>query len=363
MKKFNRVRPYMKYYIIAITIAILSVVSISGCSTKTQGQQSNITTGTTAKQPAIADYFPIRDDVLYTYEGKGNEFAAYTVFNDYTDKGKERVQQRVSNGGTVMAKVYQIKDGKLVRILSSGEVYYRENLLDAAAVENEEVLLMEPLTKGTSWTLKDGRKRSITGKDVDVETPAGRYKALEVTTEGSGGKTVDYFVQNVGLVKTVFHPGANEITSTLAKIEENRALTIRMGFYYPSTTQEKIAVKDTAVSFKTNDITRKILEAVYKDPVEGVGKVFSPNTTINSLYLNKDGMAYVDLNRAFINEMNAGSGYEAMILQCVANTFGHYYNVQKVILTIDGKLYESGHLAFGKGEFLQVDDKDILVIR
>jgi hypothetical protein len=52
--------------------------------------------------------------------------------------------------------------------------------------------------------------------------------------------------------------------------------------------------------------------------------------------------------------MNAGSGYEAMVLQCVANTFGSYYNKDKVILTVEGALYESGHIKLAKGEYLEV---------
>ncbi|MPM73475.1 Acetate kinase [bioreactor metagenome] len=66
-------------------------------------------------------------------------------------------------------------------------------------------------------------------------------------------------------------------------------------------------------------------------------------------------MVYIDLNRAFMTEMNAGSEYEGMILQSIANTFGGYFQSDKVILTIDNALYESGHFAFMKGEYLGVD--------
>lgn len=81
-------------------------------------------------------------------------------------------------------------------------------------------------------------------------------------------------------------------------------------------------------------------------------------TKINSLYLNEDGMVYIDLSREFLTEMNAGSGYEAQILQCVANTFGSYYGSDKVIVTIDNNLYESGHIKLAQGEYLTVDTKE-----
>lgn len=49
-----------------------------------------------------------------------------------------------------------------------------------------------------------------------------------------------------------------------------------------------------------------------------------------------------------------------MILQSIANTFGKYYNAAKIILTIDNNLYESGHFAFKKGEYLKVMYEDAI---
>ena len=102
-----------------------------------------------------------------------------------------------------------------------------------------------------------------------------------------------------------------------------------------------------------------MLETAYKESInDDVQKVFSENTKINSLYLNKDNNVYIDLNQAFVSEMNAGSQYEAMILQSIVNTFGQYYNVEKVYVTIDNKPYESGHIAMEKGEFFKVNVND-----
>ena len=98
-----------------------------------------------------------------------------------------------------------------------------------------------------------------------------------------------------------------------------------------------------------------VLEKAYKESVpDTVNPVFTKNTKINSLYLNKDNNLYIDLNKAFLTEMVAGSGMEGMILQSIVNTFGHYYGVEKVYLTIDNELYSSGHISLNKGEFLTV---------
>jgi hypothetical protein len=112
---------------------------------------------------------------------------------------------------------------------------------------------------------------------------------------------------------------------------------------------------DAQLRFHTNDVTRLVLAQAYRDALAGQAiQVFSDNTTINSLYLNADGMVYIDLNRAFVDESNAGSAYEAMLLQSVANTFGLYYGADRVLLTIDSGPYQSRHMALQKGEYLEV---------
>ena len=69
-----------------------------------------------------------------------------------------------------MANVVELKDGKLTKCYSRGEAYYRENLLKSQRVD-EEILLMEPLKKGTTWTLKDSRVRTITDTSVGYYYP------------------------------------------------------------------------------------------------------------------------------------------------------------------------------------------------
>lgn len=309
----------------------------------------------------IKDYFPTNNNTRYVYEGIGNEYASYDVYNDYINGDK--VQQRVNNGGTVMANVIQIKDGRLTKVLSRGEAYYRENLLTQSA-DNGEVLLMEPLQKGTKWTVEDSKVRAITNTSFNVSTPAGNYQTIEVTTEGPNDKTIDYYAKNVGLVKSVFISGDSEITSTLSKIEENVPLIQTITFYYPNIEDGKIYYKNKEISFNTNEITRKVLEEAYKEQANNqIGTVFSPNTKINSLYINNDQHVYIDLNQEFINEMSAGAGYEGMILQALANTFGHYYNAERVYLTINNKLYESGHFSMQKGEYLKVKTEDTIEIK
>lgn len=305
-----------------------------------------------AQTETAADYFPIRPNVRYVYQGEGNEYASYDLYLDYTTDTK--VQQRINNGGTELVQVIEVADGKVTRLFRQEEVYYRENFLNKTDGA-QEVLLMEPIQAGTSWTLSDGSVRRITGVAVPVDTPSGSYSAVCVETAGTNGTTTDYYAKDVGLVKTVTAGDGYEVSSSLSEIQENAPLTQSIRFYYPNINDDKLYFKDREISFSTNDITRKVLEAAYREQIPGQpGRVFSEHTRINSYYLNRDGMAYLDLSADFLTEMNAGAGYESMILQCIANTFGSYCGADKVILTIDNSLYASGHIALEKGEALHV---------
>lgn len=341
--------------LLLISSLIFSLVLLSSCAAKNiiKPSQQNTVPNETKASLTIKDYFSFKENTKYVYEGKGNEYASYNIFVDYLTEN--RVQLRSNNGGTETVKVLENKDGKLTMLLSRAECYYRENLTQSAS-SNTEILLKEPLIKGTTWILADNRKRYISNLDVEVTTSLGKYKTLEVTTEGKEDKTLDYYAPNVGLVKTVFISKGNEISSSLSKIEKNALLTQTVKFYYPNVNDDKLYFVSKQLSFKTNDVTRTIFEKAFKDlPKGNLGKVLSPNAKIKSLYLNKDNIVYVDFTKEFVSEMNAGSGYESMILQSITNTLGTYYGVDKVYITVEGNPYVSGHIMMRKGEFFKVN--------
>jgi len=321
-------------------------------SAKPKESNSKKTVSTTK----IENYYPFEKNVKYSYVGDGNEYATYTVNVDYL-KG-DRQQLRVNNGGTEVVKVLENKYGQLRVIFSKGEIYYRENL--TSQINNKpEILLKEPLTKGTSWTLSNGSKRSITNIKFTIKTPLASYKCIEVTTAEKESIVKNYYAPNIGLVKTIFSSNGSEITSTLNKMEKNVPFVQTVKFYYPNGYDSMNYASERKLSFNTNDITKKIFEKYFKEaPNKNVGKLISSNTTIKSLYLNKDNMVYVDFSKEFTGEMNAGSGYESQILQCITNTLGDYYSVKNVYITVEGKPYSSGHILMKKGEAFIVDYKN-----
>lgn len=304
----------------------------------------------------IIYYYPFKADTTYIYEGKGNEFASFNKWVDYI-KG-DKLQERINNGGTEISRVIQNKDGELKLIFKKEESYYREDFTSAAS-NYEEILLKEPLVKGTSWTLPDGRKRYISNVNVPVTVPSGNYKALEVTTEGKDSKDYDYYAPNIGLVKSLYKAKGMEVTSFLKKIESNTALTQNVKFYYPNSNDEKLYYIEKPLTFKTNDITKLAFEKQFKlTPQDALIRLMGENAKINTMYLNNDGMVYVDFSKEFTSEMNLGASYESLVLRAVANTAGQYYGSNKVYITVNGEPYKSGHILMEKGEAINVNTAD-----
>ena len=336
--------------ILLIGFLIFSMILLSSCNIS--GTLNSIL----QKNDSIGDYFSYAANTKYIYEGKGNEYASYTVFVDYIEGN--RVQTRTNNGGTETVKVFENKDGELTSLYSMGETYYRENLLEKSN-DIFEVVLKEPLKKGTTWIMRDKINRYISNTDVKITTKSGKYNALEVTTDYKDSKTLDYYAPGIGLIKSIYKSVESEISSELVKKEKNVELSQTVRFYYPNADEDKIYYLDKQISFKTNDITKVALEKSFKElPAGNFGKVLGPNAKIKNLYINDENIVYVNFSKELLSEMNAGSGYEGMILQCITNTLGGYYATDKVYITVEGKPYSSGHFEMKKGEYFTVDLKN-----
>lgn len=306
-------------------------------------------------EAVISDYYPFLKDTESYYEGEGNEYASFHMYADFIDESTGKIQVRIDDGGSVTVQVIQNKDGKLSILRSQAETYYRENLLTKSNADGkEEILLMEPLVTGTSWELPDGNKRTITGIDVDITTPYGDFKALEVTKEDTTGQTKEYYVKGMGLVARIVSLGDTTITSLLKTREENVPYTQTVNIYHWNL-DESMQKDEIKLDFYTNDLTKVKIEDYLKSNAIGNQSLISTNTKINYMYLGEDNIAYIDFTKELVNEMNAGAGYENQILQCIVNTVGDYYGVNEVYLTIDGNPYASGHQELKKGETFKVN--------
>ena len=294
----------------------------------------------------IADFFPFSENTVMVYEGQGMEYAAYTTYVDYiTDN---RIQIRTNNGGTEIVSVLENSDGELRVITEQPETYYRLDLTGTTNASGD-IVLKEPLETGTSWTLSGGGTREITGMDVSVETPLGTYDAMEVTTTVEGKTVKDYYAKDIGLVKTVFSTGEDEVTSSLKEIIEDGTWDSTLTLYnFEVTDTDVLSVKeDVALSMKTNDNIADVLIGEFQD--KGLA---SAGTALNSLSFDATSQILIaDFSEEFVTEMNAGTAKEMGVLSSVVNTLGTYFQTDKVRITLDGDVYASGHIELNANEF------------
>lgn len=304
---------------------------------------------------SIKDYFLFIENIKYEYTGEGNEYATYTIFTDYI-KG-DRIQTRSNNGGTEIVKVLENKNGQLKVLLDRAETYFREDFTNVKN-NNGEILLKEPIKVGTSWSNDENTKISITNIDVDITTPLGTFKALEVTTEGKDYTITDYYAKDIGLIKTVNTGNDYEVSSTLSKIDNDIPLVQTINLYYPNMEESILNSTKINISFKTNDDVKGVIENAIKN-ISTQNQVLTSNVKINKLYLGDDDIVHIDFSKELISEMNAGSYYESMILQSITNTLGMYYGIEKIYITVDGNPYESGHIQKKEGEPFTINFENV----
>lgn len=324
--------------------SIILMVSITGCG---QNQPE-------PEEYTIGDYYPYTENVTMVYEGQGNEFASYTTFVDYIDGDK--IQIRTNNGGTEYVTVMQNSEGSLVQVYQVNEMYYKADLT-AKSEPSTEVLLKEPLEVGTKWSLSDGREREITSIDMAIETPYDDFEALEVTTTKDGTVVEkQYYALDIGLVKSIFMMEGDEISSSLKELITGAGyeFTVRSFNFNVTDTDIESTFEDKTVTLKTGEGIKDFMMAEFLG-----GGLMSENTVINEMWIEPGSdVANVDFSKEFVKEMNAGTTKESGVLMSVANTIGYYYQVQKVIITLDGEPYSSGHILMKEGEAFDTTYQD-----
>lgn len=297
---------------------------------------------------SISDYIGINANEKYNYSGENSEYAEYFRYVEYIEGDKFQI--RTNNGATETVMVLEGTDNELKIVFRRGVCDYRENFLKKPSNESE-VLLKAPIKKGTEWKLSDGAKRYISSIDTVVSTSIGEFQCVEVTTENvSGQKDLKYYAPNIGIVKEVNDTENMKVTSTLSSIEKDVRFNQVIRFYSPDENAEYMKYEDVTISFATNDITRLTLQNRFEEY-----GMLKGNVGINSLYLNDDGMVYLDVTKNFVPEMANGTAGEYFAIYDLVNTIGRYYGVNNVYMTLDGGNYESGHIVKYKGESFAVD--------
>lgn len=163
---------------------------------------SNIELVITDEFDSGADYMP-RNIEMKRYSG-GYENAGYVEYYTYLSDTSCRMNQ--SDTATSMSLLYEYKDDL--------RMTHRE--VDGMEMAPYERLYLPKVIKlGETWEGMFSTKM-ITGVDVEIKTPLGIFKAIEVTSnyaeeQGKYDKIVTYYTKELGIVFSSFYGLEDEI--------------------------------------------------------------------------------------------------------------------------------------------------------
>ncbi len=326
-----------------LLLLMLVIMTLSACGNKTE-------------KLTIRDFIAPKADSLYVYEGDENHLAAWNVFYDYIDMEKGYIQQRLQAGQNMLAELLKIENGALKVVGGAYEYDYTDDLRKYPPATGI-VILQEPLVLGQKWELIPGIcEAEITSMDKEITVPYGNLNTMEVTYTYTDYVRKDYYAKGLGLVLIDTIQNQKSVTTSLASIEPDFAFSRPVYFFYPNSDIDGLDYEIREISTLTNVNMEELFTEMFKQYGEGITPVFTSGVKINSLSLDLSTLTLkVDLNKAFLTEMNAGVAYEGHLLSSIVNTLGHYYSVTDVNIRIDGGPYESGHVILGLDETLPVD--------
>lgn len=323
-----------------------------------EDEQDEVVDETEDVNQTLADWLPRLDNVVYNYEGIGNEYAEFKWVPQFNQENYYQIAK--DNGGTTVVEIYEYRDDEIVRVFSRPETYFRDNFMEIGAIEEfdeNEVVLKQPIEVGTNWSSTNGAYE-ITAVDKEITVPAGDYQTIEVTIEQDDSVIKRYYAEDVGLVYEWTDASGLEIESKLATVETDTPEILPLTIYQADDQLMGIDRIDAEIQLNTNDPARIALQELFAGEADGFEEIylFPEGTKINYLFLNDEDVVEVDLSEEYISNMNAGSSGESFYLTGLGNTLAAYYGVENVLLTIDGENYEGGHILLQDGEYISYDD-------
>lgn len=157
----------------------------------------------------VQDYFP-RKTMIKEFNGG---------FKHIIDKiHQDKVQVKQLDIATGVILIYKVSENDIKLIFRSEEPdgKFKDNYIETVKPNISEVILKSPLEVGTKWINNEDMTYEITGINVRVTTPAGKFSGVEVTSIRDSFEVKRYYVKDFGLVKTSIKGYGNE---ELVKVE------------------------------------------------------------------------------------------------------------------------------------------------
>ncbi len=193
---------------------------------------------------------------------------------------------------------------------------------------------------------------STYGYNLNVKKVAIYFKD-ELYTSLRGDLPKGYFDVNYSGAIAYSKENYNKDVSTSSTIKN-----MNCRIYYYSVNDDMYYYKDKSIEVVDSALVTALTKEIKNIPNNNLLK-FGDNLVVKSAKLNNDTLT-VDLSNSYYNLLkNFGSGTEAAALRTLALTYGYNYNVNKVIILIDGKPYEGSHILFNDNEYINTDVNNI----
>ena len=353
-------------------VAIESVNDQSSQENKATDKSAEDTTESSAedlndKSEAVNEleqWLPKTPNVERIYAGEGNEYAEFSTYPQFITE--DSIQFKNQNPGIISYHIYEYREDSIVEIFTHRGSLMRDDFSNTAKTsdsEGEEIVLKMPIEVGTQWEDREGQTVEITATDLDLDTPEGMVKGIEVTTttvdpEGHEGKIHRYYGKDIGLVKEVTELGPDTdmtVTSTLTEYNTDTVEKIPFTLYaLDYETLDQAIEIEMEFELKTNDPIRLALTDKLKEELDNEATNLLPDKAmINYMYLDDDRIVHVDFSKELATEMQAGASGELEILYRIVDTIANLYQAEAVNLTLDGDAYnKGGHVHIDKDQLL-----------
>ena len=137
-------------------------------------------------------------------------------------------------------------------------------------------------------------------------------------------------------------------------LDENKEKNAKI--YYYDVVSDKIVYINSIIEVDEDQSVNALINELKKSPNTDIEPALSSDITLNSYTIdNENSIITLDFSSNFVSAQNLGAGAESSTLAAICNTFGSYFNVENVIITLDGKPYSSGHILMTEGETFKVD--------
>lgn len=133
---------------------------------------------------------------------------------------------------------------------------------------------------------------------------------------------------------------------------------INCRIYYYNVNDDIYYFKDKSIEVVDSALVTALTKEIKNLPDKNFFD-YKDDLAIKSAKLNGDTLT-VDLSKNYYNILTrVGSGTEAAALKTLALTYGYNYNVDKVIILVDGKPYKGSHLMYNADEPINIDVTNI----